>query len=88
MAKDDKSDVNKLGEEHARRLHEYWARGEGSTRIAWGTDGDFDRCVTLLGRFVADPKGYCAKMHHEVLGIWPATHAKIDRAAKSAAKHV
>lgn len=68
------------------RLHAYWARGQGSIRLAWGTPGDFDRCVAAVGKYMSDPKGYCAKMHHDVLGYWPATHAAMDHAATKAAK--
>ena len=39
------------------RLHEYWVHGEGAKQIAWGTPGDFDRCVMHLGKFIRDPKG-------------------------------
>ena len=34
-----------------------------------------------LGKFIADPQGYCAKAHHEALGIWPATHAAMEKKA-------
>jgi hypothetical protein len=61
------------------RLRQYWAHGAGAARIAWGTPGDFDRCVVELGKHIKDPEGYCAKMHHDVLGYWPATHAAMDR---------
>jgi HK97 family phage prohead protease len=40
-----------------------------------GEPGDFNRCVMHLGKFIHDPKGYCADAHHAALGIWPATHA-------------
>jgi HK97 family phage prohead protease len=42
-----------------------------------------------LGKFIADPKGYCAKAHHDALGIWPATHAAMEHKAGRAdmAKH-
>lgn len=63
------------------RLHQYWVHGEGAAKIRWGEGGDFDRCVTHLGKYIADPKGYCAKAHHEALGIWPATHAAMDKHA-------
>jgi HK97 family phage prohead protease len=61
--------------EGTEKLHEYWVHGEGAAKIAWGTPGDFDRCVMHLGKFIRDPKGYCAQAHHDALGIWPATHA-------------
>jgi HK97 family phage prohead protease len=63
------------------KLHEYWVRGEGAAKIRWGSPGDFDRCVLHLGKFIADPKGYCAKAHHDALGIWPATHAAMEHKA-------
>ncbi len=62
------------------RLRRYWTKGAGAAKIQWGTGGDFDRCVTELGKYVSDPKGLCANYHHAALGIWPATHAKMDRA--------
>ena len=61
------------------QLHEYWVHGEGAAKIKWGAPGDFDRCVMHLGKFIADPKGYCAQAHHDALGIWPATHAKMEK---------
>jgi phage head maturation protease len=71
------------------KLHEYWVHGPGAAKIRWGQPGDFDRCVTHLGKFIADPKGYCAKAHHDALGIWPATHAAMEHKAGRAdmAKH-
>lgn len=70
------------------RLRRYWSTGIGAAKINWGVEGDFDRCVMNLGKYIKDPKGYCAKMHHDVLGYWPAQHAKMDgkNAAKNAAK--
>jgi phage head maturation protease len=63
------------------RLHEYWVHGEGAAKIRWGSPGDFDRCVMHLGKFIKDPKGYCAQAHHDALGIWPATHAAMEHKA-------
>lgn len=63
----------------AERLRHYWTHGEGALKIRWGLPGDFDRCVNELGKYLASPKGYCAERHHDALGIWPATHAKLDR---------
>jgi HK97 family phage prohead protease len=67
--------------EATARLHEYWVHGEGAAKIRWGEGGDYDRCVMHLGKFLADPHGYCAKAHHDALGIWPATHAAMDKKA-------
>jgi len=63
------------GARGTERLHRYWVHGEGAAKIRWGEPGDFDRCVMHLGKFIRDPKGYCAEAHHSALGIWPATHA-------------
>jgi phage head maturation protease len=57
------------------RLHEYWVHGEGAAKIAWGSPGDYDRCVLHLSKFLDDAHGYCAQAHFDALGIWPATHA-------------
>jgi HK97 family phage prohead protease len=67
------------------RLHEYWVHGEGAAKIRWGSPGDYDRCVLHLGKFLADPHGYCAQAHHDALGIWPATHAAEEKHAGRAA---
>jgi HK97 family phage prohead protease len=67
------------------RLHEYWVHGEGAAKIRWGQSGDYDRCVLHLGKFLADPHGYCAQAHHDALGIWPATHAAMEKHAGRAA---
>src|SRR5215469_16824457 len=66
------------------RLHEYWVHGEGAAKIRWGEPGDFDRCVLHLGKYIADPKGYCDLAHHAALGIWPAQHAELVKAGRSA----
>lgn len=66
------------------RLKRYWAHGEGAAKVRWGTDGDFDRCVRHVRKFMPKPgeaEGYCAERHHDALGIWPATHAKLEREA-------
>lgn len=67
----------------AAKLERYWTVGEGGKiKIKWGSSGDFDRCVNHLGKFVSDPKGLCAKYHHIATGMWPATHAKLERESK------
>jgi HK97 family phage prohead protease len=57
------------------RLHEYWVHGEGAAKIRWGEPNDFARCVEHLGKYIADPQGYCNLAHKAALGIYPATHA-------------
>lgn len=55
----------------AAKLRNYWVHGEGALKIRWGTDGDFDRCVKHLGKYVADPKGLCNTYHQAALGAPP-----------------
>jgi HK97 family phage prohead protease len=65
------------------RLHEYWVHGKGAAKIAWGTPGDFSRCVAELGKYIHDPQGYCNLAHHAALGYYPATHAKMEHAGRA-----
>lgn len=60
--------------ESTRRLKRYWAHGEGAAKIGWGTPGDYDRCLTHLGKYVHgshELHGLCANLHHEATGAWP-----------------
>jgi hypothetical protein len=59
------------GAEGTAKLHAYWRHGEGAAKIRWGVPGDFQRCVDHLSKYIADPKGYCAKMHKDVTGFTP-----------------
>lgn len=56
------------------RLMRYWTSGPGAAKIAWGTDGSFDRCVVQLGKYVSpgQVKGLCARLHKRATGEWPA----------------
>jgi len=65
------------------RLHEYWVHGEGAAKIAWGSPGDFSRCVAELGKYIHDPQGYCNLAHHAALGYYPATHAMMEHAGRA-----
>lgn len=62
----------------------YDAGAEGT--IGWGTDGDYARCVTVASAHMTETqaKGFCNLRHKEATGIYPATHAKLVREAKSA----
>lgn len=57
--------------EAAHRLKEYWVHGEGAAKIRWGEPGDFNRCVSHLGKYVVDPKGLCNTYHEAALGVAP-----------------
>lgn len=59
------------------RLRDYWTKGAGAAKIAWGTPGDFNRCRTNLAKYVKPQHldGYCANRHYDALGIWPGEHS-------------
>lgn len=61
---------------NAEQLFHYWVHGEGALRIRWGEPHDFDRCVTLLRKHVADPEGLCNVLHRKALGVAPGQEGK------------
>lgn len=69
------------------RLMRYWTRGAGAAKMQWGVPGDYDRCVTELGKYVSptEVKGLCANLHHHATGAWPG-HAAGEQAAHQAKK--
>lgn len=69
------------------RLMKYWAEGEGALKIRWGVDGDFNRCVEHLGKYVADPKGLCSNLHVRATGARPG-HAAGESALAESSKNV
>jgi hypothetical protein len=72
---------------NTERLMHYWAFGAGRAKINWGVPGDFDRCVTELGKYVGPGivKGLCANLHHRATGGWPG-HAPGAEEAEAKAK--
>lgn len=67
------------------RLRDYWVRGPGAAKIAWGAPGDFNRCRVLLAEYVAPQhlSGYCANRHKDALGVWPGQHSSGTIAASA-----
>lgn len=67
------------------RIHRYWTEpGQpGFAKINWGVGGDFDRCRVEVGKYLAQGgdarfiNATCAQWHHDALGYWPSTHAKM-----------
>lgn len=56
----------------ARRLRRYWTKGEGAAKIAWGTEGDWTRCVAELEKYVGEgAKGLCNVYHKAATGMYP-----------------
>jgi HK97 family phage portal protein len=69
--------------ENTERLMRYWAEGAGAAKIGWGTDGDFDRCVVELGKYVGPKvvKGLCSNLHKRATGFRPG-HAPGESKAR------
>lgn len=65
------------------RLRKYWTFGPGGAKIRWGQGGDFNRCVRHLSKYLGPrAKGFCQLRHHDVLGYYTGTHAKMLRGGK------
>lgn len=58
---------------NTERLMHYWSEGAGATKIRWGSDGDFDRCVVELSKYVGPGvvKGLCSNLHKRATGARP-----------------
>lgn len=85
-----KSKEGAVGRYRARHLIRWFEHGEGAARIAWGTPGDFDRCVTIASEHMREDqaKGFCNLRHKGALGFYPATHAAMERHAIGKGHHV
>lgn len=81
VAKVNKVDEGEAGDYRARHLIRWFEHGEGAARIGWGAPGDFDRCVAIASEHMTEEqaKGFCNLRHHGALGIYPATHAAMER---------
>jgi hypothetical protein len=74
---------------NAERLRHYWTRGPGALKIRWGMPGDWSRCFRHLSKHLGPrAAGYCNLRHKEVLGFYPATHAKILRGSAAEAVEI
>lgn len=63
----------------ATKLRKYWTRGPGAAKIRWGSDGDFDRCVTQLRKHVGErAKGLCNIYHRSALKAPPGKGHKSE----------
>lgn len=71
FAPDAMIDLREAGPGTGVDLKAYWAHGKGAAKIRWGEDGDFDRCVRHLSKYVEDPKGLCNTYHVAALGAPP-----------------
>lgn len=57
----------------AENLRHWYVEGGGAAEIAWGTDGDFMRCVSIAGKHMTpeNSRGYCNLRHQEAVGAPP-----------------
>ncbi|QKW15372.1 hypothetical protein [Verrucosispora sp. NA02020] len=78
-------DLSEAG--NAARLRKYWTTGPGAIRLAWGTPGDWTRCVKALDGKMRDPKGYCAELHKQVVGYWPGDKRNNSAGEADASDH-
>lgn len=61
-------DTNKGG----HQLMEYWIHGKGAAKINWGVDGDYNRCLAELTKYVGDrAHGLCNVYHVHATGKAP-----------------
>ena len=55
------------------RLRKYWSKsGAGGIKIAWGTEGDWTRCVRELSKYMTkdEAEGYCQNLHKRNTGMY------------------
>lgn len=80
------------GDGNAEQLHQYWVHGEGAAKIGWGAPGDFDRCTRELeahAHFTPEQAhGYCNLAHKAATGMYPATHAELEKGGKRMADSI
>jgi hypothetical protein len=63
----------------AVRLRNYWVRGKGSSKIRWGTSGDYTRCVRLLRKYVGTgAPGLCQVWHKVANGYYTGDRRNKD----------
>lgn len=61
----------KPGDGNAEQLRRYWTTGAGGIKIAWGTPGDWTRCVALLSEYMPGrAEGYCQLLHKRATGVY------------------
>lgn len=59
---------------NAETLRQYWLHGAGAAKIAWGTSGDWTRCVAnLTPHMGVRAKGYCNLLHKRATGVYPGS---------------
>jgi hypothetical protein len=45
-----------------------WYESGADGQISWGSHGDFQQCVSVAGKYLSDPEGYCQLRHIAAVG--------------------
>ena len=45
-----------------------WYESGADGQIEWGSEGDFDACVAIAGKYIDDPEGFCQLRHMGATG--------------------
>ena len=51
-----------------------WYNNGADGQINWGSEGDFDDCVAIAGKYLDNPQGFCQLRHIDATGE-PTGHA-------------
>ena len=51
-----------------------WYNNGADGQINWGSEGDFDACVAIAGKYLDNPQGFCQLRHIDATGE-PTGHA-------------
>lgn len=52
-------------------LRRYWVSGRGASKVRWGSDGDFERCIKKVSMHLgARAEAYCALRRFEAVDSW------------------
>ena len=52
-----------------------WYNAGADGQIEWGSEGDFDACVAVAGKYMDSPEGFCQLRHMEATGQTTSEHA-------------
>lgn len=67
--------ISKAGNPEALRE---WFNDGADGQIDWGSPGDFDACVSVAGKYMDNPEGYCNLRHQDAVGGAPGSEDKVE----------
>jgi hypothetical protein len=50
-----------------------WYNAGADGEIDWGSEGDFDACVAIAGKYMDNPEGFCNLRHQDAVGGPPGS---------------